>query len=73
MSTADQGEAQRDEWPIRPLIEVRHFYWEGGLMVFTARYHLSRGSCCGSGCRHCPYDHENVAKSGGAGPSDNGR
>jgi hypothetical protein len=28
---------------------------EGGLMVFTAAYHLKRGSCCGSGCRHCPY------------------
>jgi hypothetical protein len=24
-------------------------------MVFTAAYHLKRGSCCGSGCRHCPY------------------
>jgi hypothetical protein len=25
------------------------------LKVFTAIYHLKRGSCCGSGCRHCPY------------------
>ncbi|MBA3442570.1 MAG: hypothetical protein H0T92_22160 [Pyrinomonadaceae bacterium] len=25
-------------------------------MVFTARYHLARGYCCGSCCRHCPYD-----------------
>ncbi|MGD0902046.1 MAG: DUF5522 domain-containing protein [Terracidiphilus sp.] len=24
-------------------------------MVFTAAFHLKRGSCCGSGCRHCPY------------------
>jgi hypothetical protein len=24
-------------------------------MVFTAAYHLKRGSCCKSGCRHCPY------------------
>ena len=24
-------------------------------MVFTAAYHLKRGYCCGSGCRHCPY------------------
>lgn len=32
------------------------FYLEaGGRMVFTAHYHLKRGSCCGSGCRHCPY------------------
>ncbi len=26
-----------------------------GLTVFTAYYHLQRGFCCGSGCRHCPY------------------
>ncbi len=24
-------------------------------MVFTAEYHLRRGFCCDSGCRHCPY------------------
>jgi hypothetical protein len=26
-----------------------------GLFVFTAKYHADRGSCCDSGCRHCPY------------------
>ena len=26
-----------------------------GWSVFTEAYHLARGSCCGSGCRHCPY------------------
>ncbi|MHA6246319.1 DUF5522 domain-containing protein [Pontibacter sp. CAU 1760] len=26
-----------------------------GLMVFTATYHLKRGYCCQSGCKHCPY------------------
>lgn len=26
-----------------------------GLMVITAATHLARGSCCESGCRHCPY------------------
>ncbi|MCC7297209.1 MAG: hypothetical protein IT244_02650 [Bacteroidia bacterium] len=31
------------------------FYLENGYMVFTAAYHLKRGSCCGSGCKHCPY------------------
>ncbi|HUK92228.1 MAG TPA: DUF5522 domain-containing protein [Blastocatellia bacterium] len=31
------------------------YYIEGGLMVFTARYHLRRGYCCQSGCRHCPF------------------
>ena len=31
------------------------YYFENGLMVFTERYHLKRGYCCKSGCRHCPY------------------
>lgn len=26
-----------------------------GLFVFTAAYHAARGTCCDSGCRHCPY------------------
>ncbi len=37
------------------LEEGRDFYFEGGLMVLTAHYLLSRGYCCGNGCRHCPY------------------
>lgn len=28
---------------------------ETGLSVLTAQYHLDRGTCCGNGCRHCPY------------------
>lgn len=31
------------------------YYFEDSLMVFTAAYLLKRGSCCQSGCRHCPY------------------
>ena len=31
------------------------FYYENGLVVFTASYHLKRGYCCNSGCRHCPF------------------
>ena len=31
------------------------FYYEGPYMVFTAAYHLKRGYCCNSNCRHCPY------------------
>jgi hypothetical protein len=38
------------------LIEGEDYYIEAGLLVFTRRFHLKRGSCCGSGCRHCPYD-----------------
>ncbi|WP_411994193.1 DUF5522 domain-containing protein [Agarivorans sp. DSG3-1] len=28
---------------------------ENGFMVFSAWYHLKRGTCCGNDCRHCPY------------------
>lgn len=43
-------------------LEPDDYYFENGLMVFTQQYHLKRGYCCGNDCRHCPYDHENVAK-----------
>jgi Family of unknown function (DUF5522) len=38
-----------------PALEPEDYYFEGPNMVFTAAYLLKRGSCCGSGCRHCPY------------------
>eukprot|EP00928_Gymnodinium_smaydae_P028031 TRINITY_DN21493_c0_g1_i1.p1 TRINITY_DN21493_c0_g1~~TRINITY_DN21493_c0_g1_i1.p1 ORF type:complete len:689 (-),score=78.22 TRINITY_DN21493_c0_g1_i1:133-2199(-) len=31
-----------------------------GYQVFTELAHKKRGKCCGSGCRHCPYNHVNV-------------
>lgn len=43
------------------LAEGEDFYFdENGLMVFTEKFHLKKGYCCGNGCRHCPYDYENV-------------
>ena len=39
-----------------PEIKEGDYYWSpGGYRVFTAQYHLRRGYCCESGCRHCPY------------------
>jgi iron complex transport system substrate-binding protein len=38
------------------LAEGRDYYLESGRMVFTANYLERRGYCCGSGCRHCPYE-----------------
>jgi len=38
-----------------PALEPEDFYFEGPYLVFTAAYHLKRGSCCNTGCRHCPY------------------
>jgi hypothetical protein len=28
---------------------------ETGLFVLTAQFLADRGTCCGRGCRHCPY------------------
>lgn len=43
------------------LIEGIHYYLsEDGYVVFTEKYHLEKGYCCGNGCRHCPYAYENV-------------
>lgn len=38
-----------------PVVPGDFYFDAGGLMVFTAAYHLRRGHCCGNGCRHCPY------------------
>ena len=40
------------------LVEGEDYYREGAAIVFTARYHLRRGYCCESGCRHCPFRDE---------------
>jgi hypothetical protein len=43
------------------LIEgVDYYINEDGLMVFTKKYHLEKGYCCGMGCLHCPYEYQNV-------------
>lgn len=43
------------------LVEGIDFYYnEERFMVFTEKYHLEKGFCCGNGCRHCPYDFEKV-------------
>ena len=58
----------RDDWNseqhykecVKPKLQPQDFYWEGGVMVMTEEYHKRRGSCCGSGCRHCPYSPSHV-------------
>lgn len=42
------------------MLSPEEYYYENGLLVFTERFHLRRGTCCGSGCRHCPFAHEAV-------------
>lgn len=60
---------RRDATPASPtsspaLVEGEDYYTERGMIVFTARYHLKRGYCCGSGCRHCPFDETKRAPHG---------
>ena len=48
-TNADASEPDAQE------LSSEDFYFEGQYMVFTAAYHLKRGYCCNSDCRHCPY------------------
>jgi hypothetical protein len=42
-------------------VEGEDFYInEEGLIVFTEAYHLKRGECCKSGCKHCPYGYKKI-------------
>ena len=41
---------------LKPKLQPEDFYWVDGKMIMTEHYHLRRGTCCGSGCRHCPYE-----------------
>lgn len=46
---------------MKNLIEGEDYYFnEQGFIVLTEKYHLQKGFCCGNGCKHCPYNYENV-------------
>ncbi|HEY8403566.1 MAG TPA: DUF5522 domain-containing protein [Flavobacteriales bacterium] len=38
--------------------EPDYYVTEEGFIVFTESYHLKRGYCCQSGCKHCPYGYD---------------
>lgn len=46
----------------RALQEERFTYVDPhtGLSVFTELFHLRRGHCCKSSCRHCPWREESA-------------
>ncbi|MEQ8424079.1 MAG: DUF5522 domain-containing protein [Cyclobacteriaceae bacterium] len=46
---------KKDDNPSDQTLKPEDYYFENGLMVFTKSYHLKRGYCCKSNCRHCPY------------------
>ncbi len=50
---AESSSAEASAWSSTP--REGEFYFDGPYMVFTEAYHLRRGSCCQSGCRHCPW------------------
>ncbi len=39
-------------------LDPNDFYMVGDKIVFTRNYHLKRGYCCKSGCKHCPYGYD---------------
>ena len=41
------------------MVEGLDFYYEGPYKVMTEYFHIKRGYCCGSGCRHCAYHTNN--------------
>lgn len=46
---------------LNELKEGLHYYInDDGFVVLTEQYHLEKGYCCGMGCKHCPYEYENV-------------
>jgi hypothetical protein len=46
-------------FPKKQELETEDFYkTPEGYIVFTEKYHLKRGYCCKSGCRHCPYAYD---------------
>ena len=53
--SSPQAAADRESAPGLQELAPEDFYMEGPNLVFTAVYHLKRGYCCGSGCRHCPF------------------
>lgn len=41
---------------VSQLVEGKDYYRDGAAIVFTAQYHLRRGYCCQTRCRHCPFN-----------------
>ena len=50
-----ESSAPSHAWVTGDGLEPGDAYREGDYIVFTAQYHLRRGYCCNSVCRHCPY------------------
>jgi hypothetical protein len=42
----------------KPIEGEDYYLTPEGYRCFTEKYHLKRGYCCKSGCRHCPYGYD---------------
>ncbi len=40
------------------LTEEEYYLSKEGFIIFTEAYHLKRGYCCKSGCKHCPFGYD---------------
>ena len=47
---------------IDQLDKDEYYYSKEGYVVFTEKYHLKRGYCCQSNCKHCPYKKDDKKK-----------
>ena len=41
-----------------PIEDGDYYLTPEGYRCFTKQYHLKRGYCCESNCRHCPYGYD---------------
>lgn len=41
---------------MKDFIEGIHYIKDGDRVVFTALFHIQRGSCCGNGCKNCAFE-----------------
>jgi len=46
---------KRNKMALNNLAPEDFYKTKEGYIVFTEVYHLKRGHCCQSGCKHCPY------------------
>ncbi|MFT5621151.1 MAG: hypothetical protein ACI9QR_001484 [Flavobacteriaceae bacterium] len=51
-----------EEDALADLEEGKHYYIESAYVVFTEYFHISRGYCCKSNCRHCAYGYKPESK-----------
>jgi hypothetical protein len=60
-SSKSEGLQRKEVPPPEGFREADDYYFnDNGFVVFTAKYLLERGYCCGNGCKNCPYDYKAV-------------